>query len=99
MNLDEAFLPFSSMLEKMLSIEGEILDDGNGIHSYIYALDIGTPIELDITRDENGRLMLGTIPPMYRVETSLRPSFHSISFVAEKINYKEDGDTEHILEP
>lgn len=97
--MDESFLPFSGMLEKMLSIEGEILDDGNGIHSYVYQFEVGTPIELDVTRDEDGNLMLGTVPPIYRVETSLRPSFHNITFKAEKINYQDNGNAEHILEP
>lgn len=90
--MDESFLPFNEIIEKFLSIEGEIYDDNNGIHSYIYEFEVGTPVELDVLRDENGQLKLGSIPPLYRVETSFRPSYHSITFKAEKINYK-DGDS------
>jgi len=90
--MDESFLPFNEIIEKLLSIEGEIYDDNNGIHSYIYEFEVGTPVELDVLRDENGQLKLGSIPPLYRVETSFRPSYHSITFKAEKINYK-DGDS------
>jgi len=89
--MDEVFLPFSEIIEKLLSIEGEIYDDNNGIHSYIYEFEVGTPVELDVLRDENGQLKLGSIPPLYRVETSFRPSYHSITFKAEKINH-QDGD-------
>ena len=89
--MDEAFMSFSETLEKLLSIEGEIFDDGNGIHSYIYAFDVGTPVELDVVRDENGQLKLGTVPPLYRVQTTFRPSYHNISFTAEKLNTSENG--------
>ena len=89
--MDEAFMSFSETLEKLLSIEGEIFDDGNGIHSYIYAFEVGTPVELNVMRDENGELKLGTVPPIYRVSTSFRPSYHNIRFTAEKINHTDDG--------
>ena len=96
--MDESFLPFSQILEKLVSIEGEIYDDENGIHSYIYEFDVGTPVELEIIRDENGQLQIGTVPPLYRVSTSFRPSYHAITFKAKKITV-DDGDTKHSMEP
>ncbi len=82
--IDEAFLPFNQLIEKMSEIDGEIYDDGNGIHSYIYEFDIESPIELDIIVNEEGKVQIGIVPPMYRVETSFRPSYHNIRFSAEK---------------
>lgn len=89
--MDEAFFPFSEILEKMLTIDGELYDDGEGVHSYIYAFEVGTPVEIDISTDEEGKLRIGSIPPLYRVETSFRPSYHNITFKAEKIN-PSNGD-------
>jgi hypothetical protein len=82
--MDEAFLPFNEMIDKMVAIEGEFYTDDKGIHSYIYEFEVMTPIELDILTDENGKVTVGIIPPLYRVETTFRPSFHSITFTAIK---------------
>jgi len=95
--MDESFMPFNEILEKMISINGEIYDDHMGIHSYIYAFDVGTPVELEILRDENGRLQIGTVPPLYRISTSFRPSYHAITFTCEKIS--ENGQPEYGMEP
>lgn len=90
--MDESFLPFNQIIGKLLDIDGDIHDEENGIHSYIYSLDIGTPVELDVFRDENGNLQLGLVPPLYRVNTSYRPSYHNISLIAEKHHTEPDGD-------
>ena len=82
--MDDSFFSFSQIIEKLLSVEGEIYDDENGVHSYIKRFEVGTPVELDVYRDEEGKLKLGSMPPLYRVSTSFRPSYHSITFIAEK---------------
>ncbi len=83
--MDEAFLPFSEMIQKMVDIDGELYTDDRSIHSYVYEFEVNTPIEIDVIVDEFGKVKLGIIPPLYRVETSFRPSYHSITFNAEKI--------------
>lgn len=82
--MDEAFLPLHAMIEKATAIEGELYDNENGVHSYVYEFEVYTPIELDIIVDEEGKVKIGSIPPMYRVETSFRPSFHAIRINAVK---------------
>ena len=82
--MDEAFLPFNEMVQKMISIDGELYTEDKGIHSYIYEMEVSTPIEMDILVDEYGKVKLGIIPPLYRVETSFRPSYHTITFSAVK---------------
>ncbi len=82
--LDEAFLPFSEIIEKLSSIDGELYDDNEGVHSYIYEFDLDSPVELDIIVNEEGKVQIGIVPPLYRVETSFRPSYHRIQFSAEK---------------
>lgn len=82
--MDEAFLPFSDIIEKLSDIDGEIYDDHNGIHSYINEFDIESPVELDIFLNDEGKVQIGIVPPLYRVNTSFRPSYHRLQFSAEK---------------
>ncbi len=81
--MDEAFIPFSAMLAKIAGFEGEIYDEENGIHSYINRFEIDTPVEMNIESDENGKIRLGMVPPLYRVDTTFEPSYHTIRFTAE----------------
>jgi hypothetical protein len=81
--MDEAFLPFSGIVERMLAFAGECEDEEAGVRSYITACEIESPVELDITRDAAGRLLIGTTPPIYCLMTSVAPSFHRVRFTAE----------------
>ena len=87
--IDEAFLPFNKMVEEMIDVNAEFYTADKGIHSYVYWLEITTPVELDIIVDDNGKVTLGLIPPLYRVETSFRPSYHSITFSADKNQHEQ----------
>lgn len=83
--MDDAFMPFSEVLERMLSFGGDLIDEEAGVYSYIYECSIESPVELDIFRDDQGTLRIGTTPPLYYVNTSLRPSFHKLRFTAERV--------------
>ena len=89
--IDEAFMPFRKVIERMLSFGGEIVDDEMGVHSYIYECEIESPVELDVVRDEKGALQIGSTPPLYYVDTSIRPSFHRLRFTAQ-LSGGSDGD-------
>jgi hypothetical protein len=52
------------------------------VRTYIRTFEIEVPIELDVTRMEDGGLQIGSTPPLYNVNTSVRPSFHNIRFTA-----------------
>ena len=80
--MDEAFMPFQQIVSRMLSFGGEFVDYEAGVHSYIYECEIESPVELDIVRNEEGQLQIGSTPPLYYVDTSLRPSFHKLRFRA-----------------
>ena len=41
------------------------------------------PVELDVSRDADGVLRIGSTPPLYYVDTSMRPSYHRLRFRAE----------------
>jgi hypothetical protein len=66
----------------MLAFGGEIVDEVHGVRSYIYECEIESPVELTVTRNDAGGLEIGSTPPLYYVDTSLRPSYHHVSFAA-----------------
>jgi len=84
--MDESFLPFSKIIEKLTTIQGEFTDEENGTHSYITDIEIDSPVELDVFFDKDGKLKIGTVPPLYYVDTTFRPSYHQIKFHAQKID-------------
>ena len=76
--MEQAFLLFSDTLAQMLDFQGEIVDEEAGVRSHITECTIEMPIELDVSRDESGALVLGSTPPLYYVNTTFLPSFHRI---------------------
>jgi hypothetical protein len=81
--MDEAFNPFSEILRTLSSFSGEFADPEDGVRTYITAVSIDTPLELDVTRGPEGALRIGTSPPLYSLMTSMPPSFHWLSFTAK----------------
>lgn len=89
--IDEAFMPLETIVERLLSFNGEIIDDEAGVRSYIYRCEIESPVEFDVVRDEDGVLQIGSTPPLYYVDTSFRPAYHRLMIKAE-ISEVPDGD-------
>jgi hypothetical protein len=81
--VDEAFLPLHRIIEGMAPHEAEFRDDDAGVRTYVDAFAIDSPVELDVSRDDRGDLRIGSTPPIYYVNTSLRPSYHRMRFRAE----------------
>ena len=80
--MDEAFMPFREIVERMLAFPAVIYDEKAGVRSYIYECEIDAPVELDIAVDSDGTVRIGSTPPLYYVDTSFRPSFHRVLFTA-----------------
>lgn len=77
--LDEASLPFSDYLKGLTNFEEyKLADAENGVSMSIEKIEIETPCELDIRFDEYGKMVIGTTPPIYYVETSIMPTFHQM---------------------
>ncbi len=89
--MDEAFLPFQDILKQMLSFSGDVVDEELGIHSYITECEIDSPVELDVVIDEQGALKIGSTPPLYYVDTTFRPSFHRLRFIAQRSEGSDGG--------
>lgn len=88
--MDEAFTPLHDLLVALLPAQDEIVDEAAGVRSVITRYEVGSPVELDVTLAPTGAdgaagaLQIGSAPPLYYVDTSLRPSFHHIRFVVER---------------
>lgn len=76
-------MPLRGILAEMLSFRAGIEDPDAGVQSYIYRCEIDSPVELDVSRDAEGRLCIGSTPPLYYTATTFLPSFHRVRFVAE----------------
>ncbi len=87
--MDEAFVPLSGVIGGMRPT-ADVRDDELGIRFYISRVEIEAPVELDVTRDHGGALQIGSTPPLYYVDTSLRPSYHRLRFIAE-LDGEPDG--------
>ena len=90
--IDDQFLPLHRMIAEMASFPPEIVDQEAGVRSYIHLFEIETPIELDVFRDDEGNLRVGSAPPLYRVDTTFRPWFHNIRFKAHLLSEAQDGE-------
>jgi hypothetical protein len=82
--IDQAFLPFAAVIEQLVSFREELVDDDAGVRSYVHTYEIELPVEFDVVRDADGRLRIGSTPPLYYVDTSFRPSFHRLRLKAER---------------
>jgi hypothetical protein len=81
--MDEAFVPLHRIVQGMTA-GGDFTSDDGGFHMYIERYEIESPVELDVSVGADGRVQIGAVPPLYRVDTSLRPSFHQLRFTAER---------------
>lgn len=96
--MDEAFYSLQTIIRDLTPLPAEFFDEDDGVHSYIDKLEIDMPVELAITVDDNGKVLIGTTPPLYYVDTTYRPSYHQIRLTAEK-NTADYGQREQTLEP
>jgi hypothetical protein len=80
--MDEAFQPLRKMLADLAAFRGEFTDEDAGVRTYIHAFEVESPIEMDVSRDAEGELQIGSTPPLYSVKTSFPPSIHTIRFKA-----------------
>ena len=82
--IDEAFLSFAEIVERMTAAPRvELEDDELGVRMRVTRVEVDSPVELSVVRDADGQLRIGSTPPLYTVDTSIRPSLHALSFAAE----------------
>lgn len=84
-HIDEAMMPFEEMINTLVEPVEEIADEENGVNMYVSSIALDMPIQLDVVVDENGKVMLGATPPLYKVETSFETVFHQLRFTFEEV--------------
>jgi hypothetical protein len=89
--MDEAFIPLHGIIQAMAPADGDVRDEELGVHSYIFRFEIESPVELDVSRDRDGALQIGSAPPLYYVDTSLRPAYHRMRFSCELTKERDAG--------
>ncbi|HKK09330.1 MAG TPA: hypothetical protein VJ939_00765 [Bacteroidales bacterium] len=76
--IDEAFLKLSDFIQELSEHESKVEGGDYGFNMEVEEIKLGMPIQLDIVVEEDGKIALGGVPPLYYVETSVMPVFHSI---------------------
>ena len=80
--MDDAFLPLSEIIASLVPFREELVDEESGVRSYVMAYEIDCPVELELSMNDKQQFRIGSTPPIYYVDTSFRPSYHRIRFVA-----------------
>lgn len=80
--MDEAFIPFSELIPQILPVTDPVEDLTLGVRTMVTACVVETPIELDIMWGTHG-LAVGSVPPLYHLETSDLPVFHRVRITVE----------------
>jgi len=80
--MDDAFLTLSEMLAGLAPSPAEFRDVEGQTRTYVSAFEIESAIELQVVRSDRGGLEIAAAPPLYRVDTSLRPAYHTLRCVA-----------------
>jgi hypothetical protein len=89
--MDDAFRSLSTVLESLVAFRGGFVDEDAGVRTYATGYEIETSVELDVTRDSDGKLRIGTTPPLYPLMTTVSPVYHRLRFVAKLTADERDG--------
>lgn len=86
--MDEAFRPLPELLPELLPLAEPISTADGTIRTVITGCTVQTPVELDLTVT-GGSVVIGGAPPLYHLETSETPVFHSLRLVVESAEAAE----------
>lgn len=89
--MDEAFRSLATILESLVAFRDGFVDEEAGVRMFATGYEIECPVELDVSRDADGRLAIGTTPPLYPVMTTVSPVYHRLRFVARLAGDESDG--------
>ena len=89
--MDEAFRSLSTILEALVAFRDGFVDEDAGMRMYATSYEIESPVELDVSRNSDGGLRIGTTPPLYPLMTTVSPVYHRLRFRAELTMDEDDG--------
>lgn len=76
--IDEAMLEIGDFVSQMSDIDGYLTSEEAEFALEMEKVDLDMPLQLDIRVAEDGRVNIGSSPPLYYVETTIMPVFHQI---------------------
>ena len=89
--MDAAFKPFHDMIVELVDQPPVVGDAAYGQRVIMTAIEIETPVELDLTRDPESGLRLGSTPPLYPLLTTVPPCFHRMRVRASLASDRSHG--------
>ena len=84
--INEDFIPLHEFVDEFISIDTymESQFEHQTVAMQVEKITTETPCQLNIEVDDNGQVQVGSIPPLYYVETSFMPVFHNIKIKFER---------------
>jgi hypothetical protein len=84
--IDEAMMTVEEMVGDLISPVEEMTDHEEQVSLSIHQLELDMPIQLEVVVKEDGSVLIGTTPPLYKLETSFEPVFHQLRFSFQKLD-------------
>ncbi len=78
MTVDVYLHPFEALFAGLDDLDADLVDEELGVRMLLEEATVDTPIELDASVDEQGRVVLASAPPTQHVETTWMPVFHRL---------------------
>lgn len=88
--MDEAFRPLSATLAGFVDQPAVVGGDPWGQRVVMTGIEIESPVELEVSRGRDGRLRIGTTPPLYPLMTTVGPVFHRLTVRASRAERPDD---------
>lgn len=76
--IDEAMFPLNEHVRELLNLDGLVENLDSGIRMEIFEATVESPVQLEIIVEEDGKITLGSSPPLYYELTSIMPVFHAM---------------------
>jgi hypothetical protein len=93
--IDEAFLPMFTHLVETTAVQETIYSDEEaGFKLEMEEMSFEMPIEMDVYVDGDGKVHIGSVPPLYYANTSLQPIYHQL-----RVTVAEEKEVENRWNP
>jgi hypothetical protein len=77
--IDEALVPFSEMARAFTDFTGVFGEDESaGLPAEVERIELDLPVVLEVLVADDGRVILGSAPPLYYEETGIEPVYHQL---------------------
>lgn len=78
---DESMMSLADMVEEIVEPFGDAKSDDMAVE--LVGIGIDMPVQIQVSITEDGKVILGITPPLYRIETSFSTVYHQIRFTCE----------------